>query len=78
MQSDYSIVMPFLVAALLENRRRHEKDPDHPAAQGYLRSREGYRLFERREELVRNLLDHVAMNRDWLVESLDYPLPALG
>jgi hypothetical protein len=31
-------------------------------------------LFEKREGLVKNLVDHVAMNRDWLVETLDYPL----
>src|SRR6266704_2309433 len=55
MQSDYSIVMPFLVKALLDNRARFaemaaqmgEAELFHrePKAQGYLRSREGYRLF---------------------------------
>jgi deoxyhypusine synthase len=78
MQADYSIAMPFLIKALLENRARCEKDPASEGARGYVRPREGYRLYEKREELVRNLLDHVAMNRDWLVESLQYPLPSLG
>lgn len=74
MQSDYSIVMPFLVKALLENRAKHERDGSDAKAAGYLREREGYRLFEKREALVAHLLEHVAMNRDWLVESLEYPL----
>jgi deoxyhypusine synthase len=81
MQSDYSIVMPFLVKALLENRERYAAMGDaaanEPKAAGYLRDREGYKLFEQREALVANLLDHVAMNRDWLVESLEYPLASL-
>jgi deoxyhypusine synthase len=74
MQSDYSVVMPFLVKALLENRAKYEKDGSDPKAKGYLRPREGYRLFEKRDALVKNLLEHVAMNRDWLFESLEYPL----
>jgi deoxyhypusine synthase len=74
MHADYSTVMPFIVRALLENRARYEKNSSDPTSKGYLRPREGYRLFEKREQLVRNLLDHVAMNRDWLVESLEYPL----
>ena len=67
MQADYSTVMPFIVKALLENRAAGR-------AKGYLRPTEGYRLYERREELVKNLLAHVAENRDWLNESLQYPL----
>jgi deoxyhypusine synthase len=74
MQADYSIVMPFLVSALLENRKKYEANPSDAQAKGYLRPREGYRLYEKREALVRNLLDHVAMNRDWLFETLEYPL----
>jgi deoxyhypusine synthase len=79
MQSDYSIVMPFLMKALLENRARYaamtpEAAAADPKAAGYLRAREGYHLYERREELVRKLTDYVAMNRDWLVDSLEYPL----
>ena len=63
MQADYSTVMPFLVKALLDNRRRYEKlaaelgDEEafrrEPKARGYLRPRAGYRLYENREELVR-------------------------
>ena len=53
MQADYSTVMPFIVAALLENRKRYEKRAaeigeatlfaEEPKARGYLRAREGYR-----------------------------------
>lgn len=73
MQADYSMVMPFVVKALLDNRARYEASGD-PKAKGYLRPREGYRLFEKREALARNLLEHVSRNRDWLLESLEYPL----
>jgi deoxyhypusine synthase len=74
-QADYSMVMPFVVKALLENRARYEASgAKDEKAQGYVRPREGYRLYEKRDALVRNLLDHVSMNRDWLVESLQYPL----
>jgi deoxyhypusine synthase len=84
MQSDYSIVMPFLVKALLENRRRYEemvaKEGEEavfarePHARGYLRDRAGYRLYEQREELVGRLNADVQENREWLRESLSYPL----
>jgi deoxyhypusine synthase len=78
MQGDYSMVMPFLVKALLDNRARYEAMGDSAAsdskANGYMRPREGYRLFEKREALVQRLLEHVSMNRDWLVETLEYPL----
>lgn len=78
MQADYSIVMPFLTRALLENKARYaamspEDRAKDPKANGYLRPDEGYRLYDMRDALVKNLLDHVAMNRDWLVESLEYP-----
>ena len=66
MQADYSVVMPFIVKALLDNKAA--------GRQGYARAAEGYRLYDKRDELVRNLTEHVAMNRDWLVESLEYPL----
>jgi deoxyhypusine synthase len=78
MQADYSMVMPFLVRALLENRQRYERmDPEelareHPHAQGYVRSRQGYRLFEQREELCRRLTEDVGANREWLMESIRY------
>jgi deoxyhypusine synthase len=77
MQADYSIVMPFLVKALLENRARYEARAkeigeeqlfaEEPKARGYLRPREGYRLFEHREELCARLLADVKSNRDWLL-----------
>lgn len=84
MQADYSMLMPFVVRALLENRERYaalvreqgeqavfEK---HPKARGYLRPRAGYRLFEQRERLVDRLTSEVQKNREWLLESLQYPL----
>jgi deoxyhypusine synthase len=84
MQADYSMLLPFLVRALLENRVRYEKLRDEigedalfekePRARGYLRSREGYRLFEKREELCARLRDDVARNKEWLMETLTYPL----
>jgi len=84
MQADYSTVMPFLVKALLDNRRRYEKLAAElgeaeafrrePKARGYLRPRQGYRLYENREELVRRLTEDVKTNRDWLLQSLEYAL----
>ena len=63
MQCDYSMVMPFLVKALLDNRARYEEMAARegeealfarePKARGYLRPAEGYRLFEQRDELYR-------------------------
>src|SRR3989440_1351879 len=65
MQADYSVVMPFLVKALLDNRRRYEDLArqigeeelfrQDAKARGYLRPREGYRLFEMRDALRRRL-----------------------
>jgi deoxyhypusine synthase len=84
MQSDYSTVMPFLVKALLENRARYEARAkeigeeklfaEEPGARGYLRSRAGYRLFEKREELCGRLNRDVQENREWLLDTLAYPL----
>jgi deoxyhypusine synthase len=79
MQADYSMLMPFLVSALLENRRRYaemheEERARYPYAAGYLRAKEGYQLFGQREELCRRLLGDVRENREWLAESLQYPL----
>lgn len=69
MQIDYSVVMPFLVKALLDKRARFERWSErmgaealfdkHPEARGYLRPREGYRLYDERERLVAALLDDV-------------------
>ena len=84
MQSDYSIVMPFLVKALLENRARYARMVEtegeetvferHPEARGYLRSADGYRLFEQRDQLCERLMEDVRNNRTWLLESVRYPL----
>jgi deoxyhypusine synthase len=68
MQADYSTVMPFLVKALLDKKQ------NEPKSSGYQRSREGYRLFEKREELTRRLLDDVRRNEEWLRQTLEYPL----
>ncbi len=84
MQADYSMVMPFIVKALLDNRSAYERRrqeigdarlfAEEPKAQGYLRPREGYRLFERREQLAGRLRDAVAANAAWLSDSILYPL----
>jgi deoxyhypusine synthase len=83
-QGDYSMIMPFVVRALLENRERYARRAreigeealfaEAPKAAGYLRPREGYRLFERRAELVDKLLQSVKDNGDWLLRTLRYPL----
>jgi deoxyhypusine synthase len=79
MQGDYSLVMPFLVKALLDKRSRLERlsakigeaalFAAHPEAPGYLRPRAGYRLYEQREALCRQLIEQVGNNRDWLLAS---------
>ena len=84
MQADYSTVMPFLVKALLDNRKRYERMAaemgeeelyrKEPKARGYLRLRQGYRLFENRQELVARLTADVKTNREWLLKSLEYAL----
>jgi deoxyhypusine synthase len=84
MQGDYSIVMPFLIKALLDNRRRYQRLVEaegeaavfarEPKARGYLRSADGYRLFEARQDLCGRLTDDVRQNREWLLETLRYPL----
>jgi len=86
MQADYSTLMPFLVKALLDNRKRYEREAAEigdealfarePKARGYLRPSEGYRLFEKRGELNEKLMSAVRENREWLLESLAYPLAA--
>jgi deoxyhypusine synthase len=59
---DYSMMMPFIVKALME---RHG-------------SREPYRLYENRGRLVEALRGAVVENREWLMESLHYPLPVMS
>lgn len=55
---DYSMMMPFIVKALMEK---------HAA-------REPLRLYEKRAELVESLRNAVRENREWLMESLQYPI----
>jgi deoxyhypusine synthase len=86
MQADYSTLMPFLAKALLDNRKRFERQAAEmgeeklfelePKARGYLRPREGYRLFDQREELCRRLTEDVRANKEWLLDTLQYPLAA--
>ncbi len=86
MHADYSIVMPFLTKALLDKRARFEKLADeitpevlfarHPEARGYLRPREGYRLFERRDQLRSALAAELAGGADALAARIGYPLAA--
>jgi len=86
MQGDYSTVMPFLVKALLEKRARYEAMAKAEGleavaerdakARGYLRPREGYRLFDKREPLLARLGDDVRANAEWLKDTLGYPLAA--
>lgn len=78
LQADYSTLMPFIVKALLDNRKRYERlAAEHgeqaiEGCRGYLRPREGYRLFERRQELVQRLNEDVRANREWLLQSIQY------
>ena len=82
MQSDYTIVMPFLVKALLDKRSRYEQMAARegedalfarePKARGYLRPREGYRLFEQRDALTGRLTGDVRNNSEWLLKSVQY------
>jgi deoxyhypusine synthase len=84
MQADYSTLMPFLAKALLDNRKRFERQAAEmgeeklfelePKARGYLRPRQGYRLFDQREELCRRLTEDVRANQEWLLDTLQYPL----
>jgi deoxyhypusine synthase len=56
--ADYSMMMPFIVKALLEKHAR----------------REPLRLYEKRGALVETLREAVRVNSEWLMESLQYPL----
>lgn len=82
LQADYSLVMPFIVRALLEKRARYERWLErmgaealfekHPQARGYLRPRNGYRLFDQRDRLCESLFAKVRENGNWLLDSLRY------
>jgi deoxyhypusine synthase len=75
MQGDYSSLMPFVVKALLDNRTQYEQGVrDDDKKDGYLRAREGYRLYDKREELVDRLTEDVRNNKDWLLDTVEYPL----
>jgi len=84
LQGDYSMIMPFVVKALLDNRARYARQAAElgeealyarsPQARGYLRPKAGYRLFEKRGELTGTLLDKLRTNREWLLRTLRYPL----
>jgi len=84
LSADYSMVMPFLVRALLEKRARFERWAEkmgeealfakHPAARGYLRPREGYRLLSKRKELLAELMKEVKKNAPRLEKESRYPL----
>ena len=83
-QADYSMLMPFLVKALLDNRERYARRAaevgeealfaEEPRARGYLRPRDGYRLYDARERLVAELARQVKENGEWLRKTLRYPL----
>jgi deoxyhypusine synthase len=85
-QGDYSMLMPFVVKALLENRDRYRQRAqeigeealirEDPKAAGYLRPSAGYRLYDQRDRLVSQLMDQVRENGAWLRETLHYPLAA--
>lgn len=85
MQADFSVVMPFLVKALLENRSRYARLAEqlgvedvlqkHPEASGYLRPTTGFRLYEKREGLCESLLEEVRRNEAWLLKTILYPDP---
>jgi len=72
------------VRALLENRARYATWAErmgeqalfekHPKARGYLRPKQGYRLFSQREQLIERLTAEVRKNKTFLLESLRYPL----
>jgi deoxyhypusine synthase len=82
--ADYSMVMPFVVKALLAKKSRFERWAErmgrealfqkHPAARGYLRDPAGYRLYERRAELVAKLLAAVKKEAPRLCKESAYPL----
>jgi deoxyhypusine synthase len=82
MFGDYSQVMPFLIKALLDNRKRYEKKlaevgeeqlfREESHARGYLRPRAGYRLYEQRDQLIGKLMEDVKNNAEWLRNSIEY------
>ncbi len=84
LQADYSMVMPFIVKALLDNRRRYAEMAREmgearlfkaePKAKGYLRTPNGYRLYDSRDALTKRLFEELKKKREWLKKTLQYPL----
>jgi len=84
MHADYSIIMPIVTKALLGKRARlaaleqelgaEELRRRHPEAAGYLRDPEGYRLYERRAELLEKLRAEVRTKRAELTATTKYDL----
>jgi deoxyhypusine synthase len=82
--ADYSMLMPLVTKALLEKRARFERWGErmgreelfkkHPSARGYLRDVAGYRLYERRDELVAKLLAAVTKDRKRMEKECRYAL----
>jgi len=88
LQADYTTVMPFLTRALLEKRARFERWAErmgmqalvakHPAAAGYLRDPDGYRLMSQRESLTRSLFEELAAKKQPSCSASSYPLAPLS
>lgn len=84
MQADYSTVMPFLAKALLDKRDRYARWAErmgrdalfakHPEARGYLRDRDGYRLYAQRGRLLEKLFTAVKKDAPRIAESNTYAL----
>jgi len=82
--ADYSMVMPFVVKALLSKKARFERWAEkmgreplfkkHPAARGYLRDVAGYRLYDRRDELMKKLMAAVKKELPRLRKESGYAL----
>ena len=82
------MVMPILVKALLDKRARLEElalkigretlIERHPEAEGYLRSEDGYRLYDARDELIEKLHRAVSKQAPSIEASNWYPLAEVG
>lgn len=80
--ADYSMLMPIVTKALLEKRERLRARAlevgmealceETPEAAGYLRDAEGYRLYDRRDELVGKLLARVKAEASRIREDCVY------
>ena len=88
LQADYTTVMPFVAKALLAKRARFERWCErmgedalfakHPEARGYLRPRSGYRLMDRREELIEAVLADTRTAAERMRSENDYELAPLS